>query len=95
MKYTIQFVQTETDGSAENLVIKKIERLSRKFQEIINADIFFKEEKDTHGKGKICEIRLSLPGPRVFASSDEETYEAAVAETIRDLERQLAKKKGN
>lgn len=92
MKYTIQFVQTETVKTAEQMVIEKIEKLAQKFNEIINADIFFKEEKDTYGKGKICEIRLSLPGPRVFASSDEETYEAAVAETIRDLERQLKKR---
>ena len=41
----------------------------------------------------ICEIRLSMPGPRVFASTNAETFEAALAETISDLENQLEKRK--
>ena len=42
---------------------------------------------------KICEIELSLPGPRVFASSKENNYELAVKNTISDLEIQLKKRK--
>lgn len=93
MEYTIQFVRTESSETAEQLAIEKLEKLEAKYSEIISAQVFFKEEKGSNGKGKICDIRLSLPGPRVFASSDEDSYEAAVAETIRDLDRQLAKRK--
>ena len=75
------------------MVTDKLENLGQKFDWIIGADVFFKEEKDTYGKGKICDIRLSLPGPRIFASSDEEGFEESVAETIRDLEIQLKKRK--
>lgn len=93
MESIIQFVQTETNATAKQLVLKKIELLSKKYEWLIRADVFFKEEKDTSGKGKICDIRLSCPGPRLFASSNEESFEAAVAETIRDLEIQLEKRK--
>ena len=93
MEYTIQFVQTETVETAEQLAIKKLDKLGSKYSEIISAQVFFKEEKGSNGKGKICDIRLSLPGPQVFASSDEDSLEAAVAETIRDLDRQLAKRR--
>jgi len=93
MESIIQFVQTETDDTAKQLVLEKIEQLSEKYEWLIKADVFFKEEKDTYGKGKICEIRLSCPGPRIFASSNEETFEASVAETVRDLEIQLEKRK--
>ncbi len=93
MESIIQFVQTEADNTAKKLVLEKIEQLSKKYDWLIRADVFFKEEKDTYGKGKICEIRLSCPGPRIFASSNEASFEASVAETIRDLEIQLEKRK--
>ncbi len=93
MKSIIQFVQTETNETAKQLVLEKTEQLFKKYDWLIRADVFFREEKDTYGKGKICEIRLSCPGPRLFASSNEESFEAAVAETVRDLEIQLEKRK--
>ena len=93
METIVQFVQTENNDSVKQMVLEKVEQLSKKYDWLIRADIFFKEEKDTYGKGKICEIRLSCPGPRLFASSNEESFEAAVAETIRDLEIQLEKRK--
>ncbi|MCJ7467280.1 MAG: HPF/RaiA family ribosome-associated protein [Maribacter sp.] len=93
MESIIQFVQTETDDTAKQLVLEKIEQLSKKYDWLIRTDVFFKEEKDSYGKGKICEIRLSCPGPRIFASSNEESFAASVAETVRDLEIQLEKRK--
>lgn len=93
MKVIIQFVQTAQIKGVEELVKQKVDDLGQKYDWLIGADVFFKEEKDTDGKGKICEIRLSLPGPRIFASSDEDSFENSVAETIRDLEVQLKKRK--
>jgi ribosome-associated inhibitor A len=40
-------------------------------------------------KGKICEIRLSVPGPVIYASSNKASFEAGVAETADNLERKL------
>ena len=93
MKAKVQFVQTPFNKTAEDLVIKKLEKLGNKFDWVIYADVFFKKEKDPTGKGNICDIRLSVPGPRIHASSNEESLEEAVAETIRDLERLLIKRK--
>lgn len=93
MESIIQFVQTEKNITAQQLVLEKIEQLSEKYDWLIRADVFFKEEKDTYGKGKICEIRLSCPGPRIFASSNEASFEASVAETIQDLGVLLEKRK--
>jgi ribosome-associated translation inhibitor RaiA len=83
MEIKIQFVQVPKSEAVESFAIKKL----------IGADVFYKLEPDTKGKGKICEIRLSLPGPRVFAFSDEASFEAATDETLRDLDKQLKKRK--
>jgi len=38
-------------------------------------------------------MELSLPGPKIFATSNEANYEDAVKHTIKDLEKQLKKRK--
>jgi putative sigma-54 modulation protein len=43
--------------------------------------------------GNICDMEVSLPGPKLFATSNEKNYEMAIKETISDIERQLKKRK--
>lgn len=93
MKTHIQFVHSDTHLSAEQLVQRKLDKLENKYDWIIGADVLFKEENDATGKGKICAVELNLPGPRIHASSNDESFEAAAAETVKDLERQLKKRK--
>lgn len=92
MKFDIQFVNIPVSESLEAFTIKKLNKLAKKYDLIINAAVFLKKENDTKGKGKVCEMELSLTGPRLFASSNETNYEEAVKETIRDLEKQLNKR---
>ena len=77
----------------ETLVNEKLEHLGEKYPFVHRADVFFKKENRSDEKEKICDIRLSMPGPRIFASSNEVNFEAAIAETFRDLNSQLEKKK--
>ena len=93
MEITVQFVKMDTSESMERFVIKKLNKLAKKYSTILNANVFYKREKDPKGKGKICEMQLSLPGPRIFASSNEESFQIATDETINDIEIQLKKRK--
>lgn len=93
MKITIQFVNMPTSETMETYTIKKLNGLMKKFDWIIHANVFFKREKDPKKNGRVCEIELSLSGPRLFASSNEKNYELAVKNTISDLEKQLQKRK--
>lgn len=94
MKISVQFEKMPTNQSVEALAIKKLQKLNKKFDWIITAKTFYKLENDPKGKGKICRIELSLSGPKIVAFSNEETFEEATDETIRDLEVQLKKRKG-
>lgn len=93
MNTHIQFVNMATSQTMENYTINKLNKLAKKYDWLINANVFFKKENDPKGKGKICEIELSLNGPRIFASSNEKNYEIAVKNTLNDLEKQLKKRK--
>lgn len=93
MKINIQYIHMTTSETMNAYVTKKLERLGKKFDWVISANVHFEHLNDPKKKHKICKIELSAPGPRIFASSDEENYEDAVKNTIKDLEVQLKKRK--
>ena len=94
MTINIQFVNMSTSETMEAYTVKKLNPLSKKYDWIIKATVFFKKENSHKEKEIICEIELSAPGPRLFASSNEKNYEMAVKNTVIDLETQLKKRKG-
>ena len=93
MIVNIQYVDVDVSETLSTYTRGKLEKLSNKYEFLISAEVYFKKEENEHDKGKICNIELSLPGPRIFATSNEKNYEMAVKETIKDLERQLKRRK--
>lgn len=93
MTIEIQFVKTETIDSISAFVSQKLEKLYMKYENLIRANVTFKEENENSAEEKSCSIELSLPGPRIFASSKESCYEVAAKKTIEELEKQLKKRK--
>ena len=93
MSVTIRYVNVDISETLNAFTEEKLSKLFNRYEFLINATVRFKQDENNHTKGKICDIELSLPGPRIFATSDESQYEVAVRETIRDLERQLKKRK--
>lgn len=93
MTINIQYQNMPTSESLNEIVSRNLEKLAHKFQFLIRADVLFKMENDPTGNGKICEVQLSAPGPRIFAKSNENNFEKAAAETLSDLDRQLRKRK--
>tara|TARA_R110000823_G_scaffold315579_1_gene448487 strand:- start:265582 stop:265905 length:324 start_codon:yes stop_codon:yes gene_type:complete len=93
MTINIQYVKMPTSEAMNEYVEKKLQKLAEKYEWLIRADVSFKLENNVYGKGNICEMELSLPGPKIFATSKEATFEAAAKETISDLEKQLKKRK--
>ena len=93
MTINIQYVQIATSEAMSEYVTNKLKKLSKKYEWIIKAEVYFKHQINSNTKGKICKMELSLPGPRIFATSNEKNYELAVTNTIRDLQIQLKKRK--
>ena len=78
----------------ESFAEEKLNKLHQKFDDIIRADVFLKQENTSSDEtGMICNIRLSLPGPRIFAEASNKNFEESVIESVSDLERQLKKRK--
>lgn len=93
MTINIQYVKMPFSEAMTENVINKLNKLGERYHWITQARVFFKLENDPAGNGKICEIELSIPGPRIFASSRENNFELAAKQTALEIEKQLQKRK--
>lgn len=93
MTINIQYVKMNASESMSAYVSKKLQNIEKKYDWVIRTDVFFKLENDASEKGHICEMEVSLPGPKIFAISNEKNFEMAVKETVMDIETQLKKRK--
>ncbi|MFL0353541.1 ribosome hibernation-promoting factor, HPF/YfiA family [Xanthomarina sp. GH4-25] len=93
MNIIIQYVNMDSSESLSNYTKEKLQKLAKRYDWLIGCDVFFKQDNNQKEQGKICNMELSLPGPKIFATSTEKNFEAAVKETINDLDIQLKKRK--
>lgn len=94
MQIVYEYHDVNTSKHLENFVAEKLTNLENKYDFIIRADVFFKKENTSSDEtGLIYNIRLSLPGPRMFAEASHGNFENSISESINDLERQLRKRK--
>lgn len=93
MTVNFQYVDVDVSETLSAFTEEKLNKIFNRYEFLISATVRFKHDSNFHDKGKICDIELSLPGPRIFATSNESNYEVSVRETISDLERQLKKRK--
>lgn len=94
MEIIFEYDGVTASESLEIFAREKLNKLADKYQMIIRADVFFKTENTTStDTGMISNIRLSLPGPRLFAESSNDSFRESLVESIGELERQLRKRK--
>lgn len=93
METNFEFVQLNKSESLEDFTQKKLDKLETKYDFIVRSQVTFKKEESQVPNGFICNINLSAPGPQLFAEANENSFEAAVSKTVKELDRQLEKRK--
>ncbi len=94
MNINFEYDGVKASNRLEIMAAERIDKLFDKYDFIIRADVFFKTENTSDPEtGMICNIRLSIPGPRLFADSSTSSFEASIAKSTEDLDRQLQKRK--
>ncbi len=93
MEAIFEFVDLEKSENLKAFAQNKLNKLENKYDWIVRANVFIKKDENQNPNGYICEIKLSAPGPQIFAQSNEESFEAAIAQTVKDLDRQCDKRK--
>ena len=94
MDINFQYDEVRASDRLEIMAGSKLEKLLDKYDFIIRADVLFKKENTASpDTGMICKIRLSVPGPLLFAEASHGSFEAAIAEAVGDVQRQLRRRK--
>jgi len=78
----------------ENFINDKLEKLFNNYEFLVRADVFFKiENTPQRNKGMITAIRLSAPGPRLYAEASTKNFHKSASQVIDALRHQLNKRK--
>ncbi|WP_299099905.1 HPF/RaiA family ribosome-associated protein [uncultured Winogradskyella sp.] len=93
-KIIYEYHDVNASDTLESFTNEKLDTIFTYYDFVHRADVFFKTENTSSDEtGKMCGIRLSAPGPRLFSESSHNTFQDAVQETVNELKRQLKKRK--
>jgi putative sigma-54 modulation protein len=77
-----------------NFVIKKINKLTGFYREIIGSEVCLRLDGSASGENKICSIRLLIPGNDLLVSTSRyRKFEESITQAIETLKRQIKKRK--
>ena len=93
IKITTHSIHFNADDKLLLLIEEKIGKLTNLSDNIIEAEVFLRLEKDSNRENKGVEIKLGIPGNDLFAKKNSKTFEVAVDGTVEALRRQLKKRK--
>ena len=93
MKTDIRYIDAVQNDSLEEQLAEKLAGLERKYDWIIDAQVFFKSEKHPNEENFVCEIKLTVPGSQLFAGANEVNFNKAINVSIQQLSVQLEKLK--
>ena len=93
MNIRINAVRFDADTKLEKFIEKKVNKLGKYFDEIINAEVFLKLENSQDTENKVVEIRLDVPGSDLFARKQSKTFEESTDNVVDALKQQILKRK--
>lgn len=93
MELTIQAINFEATGKLKEFVEKKIKKLERFNDGIINADVVMRVVKPEAAKNKEVTVKLNLNNGEAFAEKVGDTFEEAIDLCAEALEKQIFKTK--
>jgi len=93
MKLRIQSINFDATTTLQSHVTKKVQKLEKNFDEIMNVEVYLKVVKPETATNKEAEIKISIPNIEFFASKTCDSFEEAVDLSIEALDKQIRKHK--
>lgn len=93
MEIKINSVGFSASAQLEEFIQKKLSKLDRYHDGIVNVEVALKLEKDDHLENKVAEVTVAIKGQDVFAKKNARKFEEAIDELCDVLKRQLVKVK--
>ena len=93
MNIQIHSVRFDADKKLIDFVHQKLEKLTQFGEDIVNAEVYLRLDKDQERENKISEIKLELPGGPLFAKKQTKSFEESTDEATDALIKQITKHK--
>jgi putative sigma-54 modulation protein len=93
MNIRINAVKFDADTKLVDFIEKKVSKLARYFDDIINAEVFLKLSNTAELENKVVEIKLYIPGNDLFAQKHSKTFEESTDEAVDAVKQQILKHK--
>lgn len=94
MNVRIQSIHFDATAQLESFIEKKVTKLSRFYDGIMDAEVTLKVVKPETAMNKEASLKLLLAGNEdLFSSKTADTFEEAIDLAVEALERQLEKTK--
>jgi putative sigma-54 modulation protein len=93
MNIQIHSVRFNADKRLIDFVHQKLDKLTQYGEDIVNAEVFLRLDKDEDRENKISEIKLDLSGGPLFARKQSKSFEESTDDAIEALKKQITKHK--
>jgi putative sigma-54 modulation protein len=93
MTIRIQAIKFEATKQLEDHIAKKVNKLEKFFDEILNAEVILKVVKPESAANKEALVKINIPGNEIFASKVCDSFEEAVDTAVDAIEKQVIKHK--
>jgi len=93
MNIRINAVRFDADTKLVQFIEKKVSKLARYFDDIINAEVFLKLDNSPDLGNKIVEIKLDIPGSDLFAQKQTKSFEESTDIAVDALKQQILRHK--
>lgn len=93
MNIRVNAVRFDADAKLVQFIEKKVSKLARYFDDIINAEVYLKLDNNPELENKIVEIKLDIPGSDLFAQKQTKSFEESTDIAVDALKQQILKHK--
>lgn len=93
MTINIQAVNFSATERLQEYINKKVSKLAKLNDEIINVEVYLKVVKPETAQNKEAQLKVAVPNSEFFASKVCDTFEEAVDISVDALEKQIKKQK--
>lgn len=93
MNIAIQSVHFDATAQLKEFIEKKISKLDKFSDQIVDAEVILKVVKPEVSNNKEASVKLNIKNGELFANKIADTFEEAVSQSVEALEKQVLKAK--
>lgn len=94
MNVTYNYQHVAGSKDLENYTEEKLQVIFNRYDWVTRADVYYRLENTSQpDKGKIVEIKLSCPGPQLFAEESHASFHESINRVVDQLKKQCEKRK--